>query len=923
MADNVVQVIIRAKDEASDELKRFQGTIGQVGTAITGLSALVTGASVALWKIGESAAKRGEDLLAMSQKANVSVEEISRLQYAAQLSETSIESLAVGLRFLQKNAVENADAFAKYGIAVKDASGQLLSTDAILRKSADAFSHMAEGPAKGAAAIELFGRAGTQLLPLLNEGSAGIAKLESEADRLGITVSTASAALGDEFSDSMVRVKMQIEGLKMALAEQLLPVMIEVTGKASEAMVKFQEWAKVNGPLISAITQVTASLAPLAFAVTGLVAVIGTLRLAMLALGISMGGPVAIAIAAVGAVLAAFAVKAVEAREKLKEPFKIDFQVVTEGVDAVEAKLLNAKNRLSGIQDQLDELKRSPGLAFTSGNADELKIQLAAAKTEVSGYEKMLATMKATQGAAATATRATNAALSEQAQAAAKAAAEWKKLQETLVLSVELELTQLKFKPLTIKVQPEILPVSGELPENAKLEMPVSGMDEWAEAVGLTNEQIGDMIVQLGTANELVVGVTAGFEAFAERGAAVFNLMAGVADAVFQGMMDTVNDLGDSFADALVDGQNVLISIGKTVEKIVKQIISDLIAAIAKALILKVITSAAGGPLGFLFSQGGTVKLSMGGEVRGPTATPPFRQAVPTVFSPIIKLATGGSVQAPTPKQVFAPIFSPIIKLASGGSVQAPTPKQFFSAVFSPVIKLAVGGSVAKSGTAVRPADVLTTIASPIIRLATGGSVSRTTNVYRPQGTSTTIASPVIKLSAGGSVLKSTNVMRRADVFTTVAAPIIKLATGGTVSERSTASTTREILRTVSAPFVKLAMGGSVPRTGGAVLATSVARGASGFTVPGAIQVLDRVPALLSPGEVVLPTVAGQTPASILGDLAAFARQIKQEAARPTRGMGTTNNVNIQAFNLDMLRDMLRHGDLRREELRAFDLGRA
>ena len=57
-----------------------------------------------------------------------------------------------------------------------------------MKKIADKFAVMKDGSEKTALALDLFGRAGAKLIPMLNEGSAGISELQEEARALGIVL---------------------------------------------------------------------------------------------------------------------------------------------------------------------------------------------------------------------------------------------------------------------------------------------------------------------------------------------------------------------------------------------------------------------------------------------------------------------------------------------------------------------------------------------------------------------------------------------------------------------------------------------------------------------------------------------------------------------------------------------------------------
>ncbi|WP_230681798.1 hypothetical protein, partial [Streptococcus pneumoniae] len=88
----------------------------------------------------------------------VTVEALSRLEYAAKLSDVSLEGLTGGLQKLSKGMADAAGgkgpaaAFKALGIAVTDARGQLRGSDEVMSEIADRFSRLEDGATKTALA---------------------------------------------------------------------------------------------------------------------------------------------------------------------------------------------------------------------------------------------------------------------------------------------------------------------------------------------------------------------------------------------------------------------------------------------------------------------------------------------------------------------------------------------------------------------------------------------------------------------------------------------------------------------------------------------------------------------------------------------------------------------------------------------------
>jgi hypothetical protein len=75
-----------------------------------------------------------------------------------------------------------------YGITTKDVSGKALDMNTIMMSTADVFQKMPDGPEKTALALKLFGKAGVDMIPMLDQGSAGVQKLMGTVDAMGLTL---------------------------------------------------------------------------------------------------------------------------------------------------------------------------------------------------------------------------------------------------------------------------------------------------------------------------------------------------------------------------------------------------------------------------------------------------------------------------------------------------------------------------------------------------------------------------------------------------------------------------------------------------------------------------------------------------------------------------------------------------------------
>src|SRR6185369_16747709 len=111
-----------------------------------------------------------------------------------------------------------------------------LPLDEALLKISDGLKGLNSPAARTAAAIDIFGKSGAQLLPMLQDGSKVIAELADEAKNLGISFSRVDAAKVEAANDALTRVGEVFQGVWNTMAIQLAPIIEAIA-------VKFTDWA--------------------------------------------------------------------------------------------------------------------------------------------------------------------------------------------------------------------------------------------------------------------------------------------------------------------------------------------------------------------------------------------------------------------------------------------------------------------------------------------------------------------------------------------------------------------------------------------------------------------------------------------------------------------------------------------------------
>lgn len=164
-------------------------------------------------------------------------------------------------------------AFDKIGVSVVDAQGKQRGFTDILLDTADKFKALPAGAEKSALAMELFGKQGKDLLPVLNLGSQGIKDLEKRADELGLTLNQKTIGNVTRFIESQKQLKESTDAMKLAIGTATTPVLTAFNAKLSETINKLLQ---ADQPIKGITTSVLAFGGPVAGATSALIAFIAS-----------------------------------------------------------------------------------------------------------------------------------------------------------------------------------------------------------------------------------------------------------------------------------------------------------------------------------------------------------------------------------------------------------------------------------------------------------------------------------------------------------------------------------------------------------------------------------------------------------------------------------------------------------------------
>ncbi|TCN30347.1 hypothetical protein [Sinorhizobium americanum] len=232
-----------------DAFSQSLQTVGKrLALAFAGATTVATAAAAGVASLAKSGADAADAAGRAAQAAGLQIDAYGRLAFAASQANVSSEEFGAAMSRLNRAIGEAAaggkgagEKFAALGVSIKDAQGRLRPTEAIVHDLANAFSRMPNGAKKSAAAIDLFGKSGAQLLPFLNEGRQGLIDLGAQAERLGIVFTAEQAKIADAMGDTLDEVTSAAQGIGNQIGLLFAPTITAAAARLRDVLIENRE----------------------------------------------------------------------------------------------------------------------------------------------------------------------------------------------------------------------------------------------------------------------------------------------------------------------------------------------------------------------------------------------------------------------------------------------------------------------------------------------------------------------------------------------------------------------------------------------------------------------------------------------------------------------------------------------------------
>lgn len=253
MSDREVTIVIKGKNVSQaefdaarkqllgveDQVKKTSQATGMLGSAFKALGAAITvGAITAAIKSYADFTGQISDL---SAKTGIGTEALQKLKFAAEQNGGSLEQVTGAIMKLGANLAGGNEsavgALKALGLSFDTIRG--MEPDKAFTTLADAIAKVPDPMAQSKLAMDLFGKSGAELLPMMK---GNLSETAAEAQRLGIIMSEDAVAAGDEFGDSMSTLALVGKSLIAQVLEPIVPVLTTVAkwlGERLPVAVKF------------------------------------------------------------------------------------------------------------------------------------------------------------------------------------------------------------------------------------------------------------------------------------------------------------------------------------------------------------------------------------------------------------------------------------------------------------------------------------------------------------------------------------------------------------------------------------------------------------------------------------------------------------------------------------------------------------
>lgn len=260
-ADKSIDETTQKAEKSGSKVGSAFGSIAKgaaaVGTAaVTGAAALGTAA----YKMASDTSSAADNVDKMSQKVGLSRTAYQEWDYVMSQNGMSVDKLQTGIKTLtskmdaaKSGTASATEAFKTLGVSVTNSDGSLRSQEDVFEETIKSLQSMDNETERARLATELFGKAGTEMAPLLNQSAESTEELKNKAHELGMVMSDETIDSGVKFTDTMDTIKRSLSGMMNNIGGTVLPIVQSVLELIERKLPDIQELFTRLSPIIAEV----------------------------------------------------------------------------------------------------------------------------------------------------------------------------------------------------------------------------------------------------------------------------------------------------------------------------------------------------------------------------------------------------------------------------------------------------------------------------------------------------------------------------------------------------------------------------------------------------------------------------------------------------------------------------------------------
>ena len=219
-----------------------------VGAAMGAMAAAASAVAAATAHAVSSLLEEADALDRLSQQSKLSTDFLQVLGVSAKAAGMTMEDAGAAALKMQKALGDGSTVFQRLGLSMAEL--KRMAPDEAFRKVAAAVMAIEDPMRRTAAEIEVFGKSGAAIEPLL----AGLGAAEEASKKFGLTLSAEAIAKAAALDDQIDFLVMGFENLSRQWAATIIDsgVLQDAVAELTEVLAGVSTWVKDNGPALSA-----------------------------------------------------------------------------------------------------------------------------------------------------------------------------------------------------------------------------------------------------------------------------------------------------------------------------------------------------------------------------------------------------------------------------------------------------------------------------------------------------------------------------------------------------------------------------------------------------------------------------------------------------------------------------------------------